>query len=179
VLTLLSLASYIVHTISYLRDRTCETYIQTATSARRGMRAQVTQGGLIPPVLFSLYVNDMPSPSHRFEIALYVDTAIITTSRKSTLLVSYLESYLNDFQLWLSEWRIAINFSKSNAIIFALDARRFIQPRPVKSFGEPIQWIDTTHYLGGEPRYTTQLVNSHRSGQKVNCSKDGFVGSPE
>ena len=61
------------------------------------MRAGVAQGGLISPVLFSLYVNDMPSPSHHVELALYADdTAIIATSRKPTLLVSYLESYLND-----------------------------------------------------------------------------------
>ena len=62
----------------------------------------------------------MPSPLHHVELALYAyDTAIITTSRKPTLLVSYLESYLDDLQRWLSEWRIAINVSKSTAIIFA------------------------------------------------------------
>jgi hypothetical protein len=30
----------------------------------------------------------------------------------------------------------------------------------------------------GDPRYTTQLVASHRSGQKENCSKDRYAGSP-
>jgi len=49
------------------------------------------------PILFSVYVNDMPSPLHHVELALYADeTAIIATSRKPTLLVSLLESYLND-----------------------------------------------------------------------------------
>jgi hypothetical protein len=48
---------------------------------------------LISPVLFSLYVNDVPSPPHHVELTLYADdTAIIATSRKPTLLVSYLES---------------------------------------------------------------------------------------
>ena len=51
------------------------------------------QGGLISPVFFSLYVNDMPSHSHHVELALYADdTAIIATSRKLTLLISYLVS---------------------------------------------------------------------------------------
>jgi len=101
-LTLLNVPSYIVHTISYyLRGRTFKASFQTATSSRLGMRAGVAQGGLISPVLFSLYVNDMPSPSHHVELVLYADdTAIIATSRKPTLLVSYLESYLND--QWLS-----------------------------------------------------------------------------
>jgi hypothetical protein len=68
------------------------------------MKAGVAQGGLISPVLFSLYVNDMPSPSHHVELDLYADnTVIIATSRKPRLLVSYLESYLNDLQRWLCE----------------------------------------------------------------------------
>jgi retron-type reverse transcriptase len=109
-LTLLNFPSYTVHTSSsYLRDRTFKASFQTATSSCRGMRAGVAQGGLISPVLFSLYV-DMPSPSHLLELALYTDDmAIITTSRKLTLLISYLESYLNDLQRWLSEWRIPLS----------------------------------------------------------------------
>jgi hypothetical protein len=60
-----------------------EASFQTATSSRRVMRAGVAQGGLISPVLFSLYINDMPSPSHHVELALYADdTDIIATSRK-------------------------------------------------------------------------------------------------
>ena len=91
----------------------------------------------------------MPSPSHHVQLALYADdTAIIATSRKPTLLVSYLESYLNELQRWLSECRIASNVSKSIAIIFARAERRFTQPRPVTLFGEPIEWVDTTRYLG-------------------------------
>ena len=70
----------------------------------------------------------MPSPSHHAELALYADdTTIIATSRKLTLLVSYMEPYLNDLQRWLSQWRIAINVSKSTAIRFACAGRRFIQ----------------------------------------------------
>ena len=93
-LMLLNFPSYIVHTVSlYLRGRTFEASFQTATSFRRGMRVGLTQGGLISLVLFSLYVNDMPSPSHDVELAFYADdTDIIATSRKPTLLVSYLES---------------------------------------------------------------------------------------
>ena len=55
------------------------------------MRAGVARGELISPVFFSLYVNDMPKPSHHVELALYADdTAIIATSRTPVLLVSYL-----------------------------------------------------------------------------------------
>jgi hypothetical protein len=104
---------------------------------------------LIFPLLFRLYVNEIPSPSHLVELALYVDeTAIIATSQKPTLLFSYLESFLNDIQRWFTEWRNAINVSKSTEIFFERVGRGFIQPRPVTLFGEPIEWVDTTRYLG-------------------------------
>ena len=178
-LTLLNFPSYIVHTIlSYLRGRTFEASFQTATSSRRCMWVRVSQGGLISPVLFSLYVNEMPSHSHHVELALRADdTAIIATSRKPTLLVSYLESYLNDLQRWLSDWRIAINVSKSSAIIFARGGRRFIQPRPVTIFVEPFEWVDTTRYLG--VTLDTRLTWSpHIDQVRKDCSKDGYAGSP-
>jgi retron-type reverse transcriptase len=120
-LTLVKFPSYIVHIISsYIRGRTFEASYLTATSSRREMRAGLVQGGLTSPVLFSLYVNDMPSSSHRVDLNLYADEkAIIATSRKPILLLSYLESYLNALRRWLSEWGIAINVSKNTAIIFA------------------------------------------------------------
>jgi hypothetical protein len=97
-LTHLNFPSYIVHTISsYLRGKTFKASFQTATSSRRGMRSGVAQGGLISSVLFSLYVNEMPSPSHHVELAFYLDdTAVIALSRNPTLLVSCLGSFVND-----------------------------------------------------------------------------------
>ena len=104
------------------------------------MRAGVVLGGIIYSIFFSVYVKDMPSHSYHIELALYAhDTANIATFRKPTLLVRYVESYLRNPQRWVSGWRIVINVSKSTAIIFTRAERRFIQPRPVTLFGEPIQ----------------------------------------
>ena len=112
-MTIVNFPSYFVHVISsYLRVRTFEASFRTDTSSPRVMLAGLAQGGLISPVFFSLYVNDIPKPSRHAELALYAeDTAIFATSRKPTLLVSYLETYLSNLQRWLMEWRIAINVS--------------------------------------------------------------------
>jgi len=68
------------------------------------MRAGVAQCGLISSFPFSLYVNNMPSPSHHVELALYADdTAIKAKSRKPVLLVRYLAAYLGDLEGWLRE----------------------------------------------------------------------------
>jgi len=120
----------------------------------------------------------MNSQRFNFKIFHYADdTAIIATSHKPTLLVSYLESYLKDLQRWLSEWRIAINVSKSTAIIFERAGRRFIQARLVKLFGEPIEWVDTTRYL--EVTLDTRLTWSPHIDQvrKRTAQRMGMLGS--
>jgi hypothetical protein len=48
----------------------------------------------------------------------------------------------------VSEWRIAINVSKSSAMLFAKTGRHIPKPRAVHLFGEPIQWVDEARYLG-------------------------------
>jgi hypothetical protein len=73
------------------------------------MRAGVAHGGLVSPVLFSLYVNDIPISTRHVELAQYADeTALIYTSCDSSLLVRYPEAYLGRLDLCLRNWRIAI-----------------------------------------------------------------------
>jgi hypothetical protein len=131
-LTILNFPSYLVKTTSsYLDCRTFQTFFQSATSTCRGMRAGVAQGGLVSPVLFSLYVNDTHTPSRHVELAQYADkTAVVATSCSLSLLVGYLEAYLGRLERWIWDWRIAINVSKSTAILFVKAARRIQKSRP-------------------------------------------------
>jgi hypothetical protein len=104
------------------------------------MRAGVAHGGLISPVLFILYVNDIPTPSCHVELAQYADdAAVAATPLSPSLLVGYLEAYLDRLERWLRDWRIAINVSKSNAVLFVRAARCIQKPRPVDFLGELIQ----------------------------------------
>jgi hypothetical protein len=90
----------------------------------------------------------MPVPSRHVKLALYKDdTAIIATSRKPALLVSYLAAYLSEIERWLREWRISIIVSTSNAMLLAKAGWRVSKPRPVQFVGEPIQCVDIARYL--------------------------------
>ena len=96
------LSSFLVKTISSNpKGRTFEASFHSATSTIRLMRAGIAQGGIILPVLFSLYINDKAPPSCHVEMALYADNvAHIATSRQPALLVRYLETYLSDLERW-------------------------------------------------------------------------------
>ena len=87
-LTALNFPSYLLKTISsYMHSRMFDAHFQIAIFTSH-LRAGVAQGGTISPILFSLYVNDMPSPYRHVELALYADyTAVIVTSRQPALLV--------------------------------------------------------------------------------------------
>jgi hypothetical protein len=76
-----------------------------------------------------------------------VDTALIATSCSPQFIVSYLETYLDTLELWLWDCRIAINVSKSTAVLFAKTTRRVQRPRPPHLFGEPIKWVETAILL--------------------------------
>jgi hypothetical protein len=103
----------------------------------------MAHGGLVSPVLFSLYVNDMPKPPATSELALYADeTALKFISRSPQLLARYLQTYLNGLDIYLRDCKIAINISKSPAVLFAKTARPS-HPSPSESQYNGLKQQDT------------------------------------
>jgi hypothetical protein len=92
------------------------------------MRAGVAQSGLVSPVLFSLYVNDITTPS-RHELAQYAEnTALVATSSSPLLVVGYLEAHLSRLERWLRDCWITINVSKTTVVLFVKAARQIRNP---------------------------------------------------
>ena len=149
-LILLDFPSYLVKTISsYLTSRTFVGSSRNATSSRRFMRAGVAQGRVISPVLFTLNVNDIPTPCRHVELAQYTDDmALVATSGSTKLLVKYLEIYLIPLERWLREWSISINVDKRMAVLFSPPRRSIPIPRGLRFLGVEIQWDETAQYLG-------------------------------
>ena len=105
-------------------------------------------GWIVPPVLFSFTSTTCPHPR-----TLRVGPLRGRHGHHSHVLQADGSRQLpgvetQDLHRWLIEWSIAINVSKSTAIIFARAGRHFIQPRPVSLFGETIQCFDTSRHLG-------------------------------
>jgi hypothetical protein len=112
-------------------SRTIQTSFQSATSTCRGMRAGVPRVDSSP--LRCLYVNNMSTHSRHVELAQYAeDTVLVATSRSPSFIAGYLEAYLCRLEHWLRDWRIAINISKSAAVLFVKTMRGTQKPRAVR-----------------------------------------------
>ena len=68
----------------------------------KAMLALVAQEGVISLVLFRLPVNDIPMPSCHTELFQYADdSAVVVTFKQPTLMVRYLETYVDELEIWL------------------------------------------------------------------------------
>lgn len=115
------------------------------------MRAGVPQGSILGPVLFNLYINDMPKTPNT-DLYLYADdTSITAQSGKPNLIRNRLQMALNNLQPWLTKWRIKVNNRKSQAIIFTKRRNHRFPAhalQPLQLFGKEITWSNQVVYLG-------------------------------
>lgn len=144
----LGFSAQFVHIInSFLSNRAFRVRVNNAISNPRLIHAGVPQGSLLSPLLFSIYINDIPKIP-KIDLACYADdTAIITQFFRLPQVLSNLQLYLNDLMLWLVTWKIKINASKSVAIIFHRN-KRITPTQSLVIFNEPIPWAKDVKYLG-------------------------------
>ena len=104
---------------SYLTNRSQITLVGDALSSATEMPVGVPQGSLLGPLLFLIYVNDLPDCHLARDIILYADDTVIYYSSKS---VSDLEHHINADLRTVSEWFsrnfLTLNISKCNFVIF-------------------------------------------------------------
>ena len=86
---------------SYLTNRSQITSVGDALSSASEMPVRVPQGSLLGPLLFLIYVNDLPDCHLASDIILYADDTVIYYSSKS---VSDLEHHINADLRTVSEW---------------------------------------------------------------------------
>ena len=109
----------------------------------------VPQGSVLGPLLFLLYVNDLPNTSSLLTFHLFADDTNIYYSCKN---LDDLESKLNQELKTVAEWmksnRLALSILKTNFIIFHSKKLKPSKLINLKIDGLNIKQVFTVKYLG-------------------------------
>jgi len=106
---------------SFIDQRSFQVRVNSTLSSKRKILAGVPQGAILSPLLFLLYVSDMPSPEMT---ATFADDTLLMAQHKSIdNAIRLLQRAADEVTQWIFRWRLKINVSKTEAKIFSL--RRF------------------------------------------------------
>lgn len=158
----LKLPLYLVRmTDAFIRNRKFMVHVNNSTSDVMSMPAGLAQGTSISPILYSLFIADMPE-FKSIDLALYADdTAAFTAAKQSNVIVHRLTQTLQNLELYFNKWKIKINANKTQAILFPFDnKRRRIPSKVIKSNNKIIELQKSVNYLG--IHFDTKLTfNTH------------------
>ena len=103
---------------SYRSNRYQYTNVQGHYSNKLKTTTGVPQGSCLGPLLFLLYINDLPLASE-FDTTLYADdTALMRSDRDLNSLKYKVNNELNKVDFWLRMNKLSLNYSKTNYIIY-------------------------------------------------------------
>jgi len=102
---------------SYLQGRQQYTVIDGCTSATLNITQGVPQGSSLGPLLFALYINDLPSTT-KLTPTLFADNTVVSISgSNSAELQSIVNTELEKVNEWLRFNKLSLNYSKTSYMI--------------------------------------------------------------
>ena len=104
---------------SYLNNRKQYVYINGETSQLKDITCGVPQGSVLGPLLFLIYINDLPNISEVLQLFLFADdTNIYYEAELPEKLELVINKELKKLQTWLVVNRLSLNIDKTNFIVF-------------------------------------------------------------
>jgi len=133
---------------SFLSDRTISVRVAGELSEPVGLKAGTPQGSVLSPLLYLIYVNDVPidPATSKCDGGQFADDISLWTLAKSTNVTRLrLQRALRDLELWCSRWRIKLNVAKTQLARFP---KRRQEKLELKLFGQTISVKDELTLLG-------------------------------
>ncbi|GFV58231.1 probable RNA-directed DNA polymerase from transposon X-element [Trichonephila clavipes] len=130
---------------SYNSDRSYQVRVKDTLSNTKNICCGVAQGSVLGPLLFNLYINDIPDYSLTKLNMFANDTAVHTTYKRISSVTYALNKHLKLLEKYYDQWKISINVEKSAAVIFT--KKRKLPPPPTM-YNTTIPWSQSTKYLG-------------------------------
>ena len=130
---------------SFLTSRTQRVILDGATSDKIQVTSGVPQGSVLGPILFLLYINDLPPETHS-HIRLFADDAILYREIKSNTDCTILQEYLNRLANWETKWLMKFNPSKCQ--ILSVTHKQCPIKFQYKLHNEALENVKSAKYLG-------------------------------
>ncbi|XP_058448904.1 uncharacterized protein LOC131428864 [Malaya genurostris] len=137
---------------NYLSGRSFKVSVNGTLSNGFVVPAGVPQGSILGPVLYNVYTSDFPRLPDGCQFCFFADdTAILCKGRVTKHLTKKLQNCLDSVVSYMNSWKIKINASKTQAILFPYSlSQRLTPPADCKIVvdGLPIDWSNEVVYLG-------------------------------
>ena len=137
-------------TQSFLSDRRACVVFQNHKSRSFRVRRSVPQGSVLGPVLFSLFINDLPaSLLSSVSCSLYADDLAIWSSSPSVpTVVEATQGALFRLERWSEYWCLPLNPSKCEASFFSVDPHQANLQANLLLLGSRLRFSPTPTFLG-------------------------------
>ena len=142
---------------SDLEDRTQFVQFGSHRSNSQKILCSVPHGSILGPLLFIIYINDLPNVSSLTQSLLFADdTSIFCSHKDANHLVSIVNNELAKIVIWLKVNKLSLNLTKTNFMIF--------HPRQKKvNVNVPLTLENTVVKQVTETKFLSVLIDQHLS----------------
>ena len=134
---------------SYLSGRTQSVKFNNILSLQKAINVGVPQGSILGPLLFIIYINDLPNVSPKLKSIIFADDTTLFLSGKDLLEIKRdLNSELIKLSRWFESNKLSVNIKKTHYMLFSLHKNVQNTLLDFRINETPLGRVSNTKYLG-------------------------------